>query len=144
MIPQQMFDEMLRKIRDLERQMKGIPSRFAGGGSVPSFSVGNIIGGNTLTSGQAGINYSSSQITSVPTAYNPDTDTTFITGIGRADYYVDSVKQTSKILIVNCAGVGSPWAKALLGGIMVRIIGFTSLQVGSSTNSVTAGIVAFL
>ncbi len=86
-------------VERLERELSHLPSRWAG--AAPTrFTVIKITGGNTLATGQAGIKYSSSAITTVGSDYDPDVDTSFIDGIGRADLYIDGVLQTGKVLVV--------------------------------------------
>jgi hypothetical protein len=106
---------MQARIDRLERELSGIPSRWAGGAD-SSLKILQIIGGQTLSTGQAGIKYSSSAIASVPSAYDPEVDTTFIDGIGRAYLYVDGALQATRVLVANYNGNGSPIDFALLGG----------------------------
>ncbi len=65
-----------------------------------SFNTISIIGGNTLSTGQIGIKYSSSLITSVPSAYDPTVTTSFIDGIGRGTLFINGVSQ-GIVLVVN-------------------------------------------
>lgn len=69
-------------------------------GSLPYMFV-NIVSGNTLDSGQLGVKYSSSAITSVPSAYDPNVTSSFIDGIGRGTLYINGVVQAGYVLVVN-------------------------------------------
>jgi hypothetical protein len=61
-----------------------------------------VTGGNSLTnSSLSGIKHSSSEIASVPSAYDPNVDTTFIDGIGRGILAINGVTQSGYVLIVN-------------------------------------------
>jgi hypothetical protein len=137
------IDDMQAEIGRLRRELDQRPLISVGSASV-KFQVANIIGGNTLSTGQSGINYSASQITTVPSAYDPDIDVAFIDGIGRATYYINGTLQTSNILIANCASIGSPMSRSLLAGVMVRVISTTSILVGAGPSTVTAYVIAFL
>ncbi len=90
---------MQAQIDRLEREIAHLPSRWSGGGAQP-FTVVKITGGNTLVTGQDGIKYSSSAITTVGADYDPDVDTSFADGIGRGDLYINGVLQTGKVLVV--------------------------------------------
>jgi hypothetical protein len=60
-----------------------------------------ITGGNVLTGGEQGIKFIYPNITSVPSAYDPNVTTSFIDGIGRGRLYRDGVLQTDYVLVVN-------------------------------------------
>lgn len=72
-------------------------------------------GGNTLASGQDGINYSASTITDVPSAYDPSTAPSCIDGVGYGDLYIDGVYQGA-VLLVNDGSNGTSIDYDLLGG----------------------------
>lgn len=96
----------------LERQ-RGMPSRWAGGAT--DVKRIQMVGGNTLATGQAGIKYASSEITSVPSAYDPEVDTSFIDGIGRGLLFVNGA-YVGYVLVVNDGRSGSVINFDLLGG----------------------------
>lgn len=78
-----------------------------------------IIGGNTLADGvTAGIKYEIGGVTTVPVVYDPNVDTTFIAGIGRADLYIDNVYQ-GKVLVGNFSGNGGPITTPLVADEIV-------------------------
>lgn len=61
-----------------------------------------IEGGNTLETGQDGILfYDAGVIESVPSAYDPDVDTTFIDGIGRARMIENGGLLPNYVLVAN-------------------------------------------
>ena len=95
-----------QQIADLQRQISVLSARIdqrpiMNNVYVAEDMVLTITGGNTLETGQDGINYASGTISSVPSAYNPNVDTTFIDGIGRGVLYKNGVAQTGYVLIVN-------------------------------------------
>lgn len=57
--------------------------------------------GNTLETGQDGINWYDGVLTEVPSAYDPDVTSTFIDGIGRGILYRNGVPQDGYVLVVN-------------------------------------------
>jgi hypothetical protein len=59
-----------------------------------------VVGGNTLSTGQAGVKYVPS-IPSVPSAYDPNVTSSFIDGIGRGPLIINGVVQDGYVLIVN-------------------------------------------
>ena len=69
--------------------------------------------GNILDDGSDGIKFSVTLITSIP-AYDPNINTSFITGIGRARAVRDGEIQDGYVLVVN--DIRSNWASALLTG----------------------------
>lgn len=76
----------------VEQRVRGIPSRFAGGGSVTPVRVGRVIGGNTLTGSLPGIKWISTPA-SVATAIDPYADPALADGVGYAYLYLDGVQQ---------------------------------------------------
>lgn len=87
-----------QKRREKQEQSRNLPSRWQGSVSEQLLLV--IIGGNTLETGQDGVAYTAS-VTSVPSAYDPNEDDTFIDGIGRATLYRNGVEQEDKVLVIN-------------------------------------------
>jgi hypothetical protein len=57
--------------------------------------------GNILETGEDGIVFATSEITSVPSAYDPTVDDSFIDGIGRGYLYVNGAARDDMVLIVN-------------------------------------------
>lgn len=107
--------ELWAEIRRLRREVaqRVIKPPKGAGGSVTKRIA--IVEGNTLATGQDGIVYEASEITSVPSAYDPSTDTSFIDGIGRGILYVNGVSQ-GYVLVVNDGRSGSVINFDLLGG----------------------------
>lgn len=69
--------------------------------------------GNTLDTGQDGIKYEGTEITSVPSAYDPNTTSSFIDGIGRGQMEENGVVSSGYVLVVNDTRSG--FGHALLG-----------------------------
>lgn len=69
--------------------------------------------GNTLDTGELGILYKGSEITSVPSAYNPNVTSSFIDGIGRGTLEINGVLQSGYVLVVNDTRSG--YGNAFLG-----------------------------
>lgn len=69
--------------------------------------------GNELDTTQLGIKYEGTEIASVPSAYDPNTDDEFIDGIGRGTLEVNGVAQSGYVLVVNDTRSG--FGHALLG-----------------------------
>jgi hypothetical protein len=57
--------------------------------------------GQTLESTDLGIKYSTSAITSLASAYDPNSTTSYPDGIGRGTLYIDGVAQTGYVLVIN-------------------------------------------
>lgn len=140
-----------RRIADLEREVKKLrqalaqrPIKPPKGAASAQLQTVAIIGGNTLTTGQDGIKYSSSTISNVPSAYDPDVDTSFIDGVGRGTLYIDGVAQANRVLIVNDP-VGGAINFALLNGDTVVVVAARTLTVGGDPNvTISAYSPAFL
>jgi hypothetical protein len=87
------------RIRD-DREVTG---RISPGPCIVDRTV-RIIGGNELDAEPyLGIKYVYTEITDVPTAYDPDTEDEFIDGIGRGWLYLNNIIQPKRVLIVNDA-----------------------------------------
>jgi hypothetical protein len=134
------LDERIRKGEDLGRDM---PSRWAGGAAA-QLKVVVIVGGNTLVTSQTGISYSSTPITDVPSAYDPDVTSSFIDGVGRGTLYIDGVAQTSKVLIVNDGGSGAVDFALLTSDRIVVAEPRTLTVAGNPLVTVTAYSAAFM
>ena len=95
--------------------------------------------GNTLSDGVTlGINYSSSEITTVPSAYDPNVTSTFIDGIGRATLYIDGVAQSGYVLVVNDTSSGAVAIPLLQGWVCVARLTPKTILVGAGPESVQA------
>jgi hypothetical protein len=94
--------------------------------------------GNTLETGQDGIVYYEGTLASVPTAYDPETDTSFIDGIGRATLYKNGVSQ-GYVLVVN--DDSGSFRNALFQNDPIVSSGTISLAVdgGGTVNAWTVG-----
>lgn len=86
-------------IKDLRRRVSQKPNVILSP-PLPYMFV-NIVSGNTLDSGQLGVKYSSSEIATVPSAYDPTVTSSFIDGIGRGTLYINGTAQASYVLVVN-------------------------------------------
>jgi hypothetical protein len=80
-----------------QQERRGLPARWSGPRPYRTVLIG---GGNTIDS-QDGIKVSDDPITSIPTAYDPDSSPSCIDGVGWGTLYVDGVEQTTKVLVVN-------------------------------------------
>lgn len=89
-----------------------------------------LIDGATLASGLVGIGYAASVAPSV--LYNPDVDTSYITGLGNAYIWVRGVLQPSRVLVRHDVA-GSPWP--LLEGMRFPVESTISVTVASGPNA---------
>jgi hypothetical protein len=89
-----------REVERLRRRLEQRPVITVTSAIVHDYTV-KIVGGNTLETGQAGINAYSGNLPSVPSAYDPTVTSSFIDGIGRGTLYIDGVAQDDYVLIVN-------------------------------------------
>jgi hypothetical protein len=110
------------------------PTRISpvGGNALKTITI---TGGNTLASGQAGIKASASEITSVPSAYDPNVDTSFIDGIGRGTLRINGTLQTGSFLVVN--DTNSPIARALVQSDVIAVWNTVSIAVSGDPNGAT-------
>lgn len=140
--------ETARRIESLEREVRTLRQNLAqrivkppkGAASTPSIYHLTIIGGNTLSDGSTtGIVWKSPAPTTVPSLYNPDVDTTFVDGIGRAQLFINGALQTGNVLVANYNGNGSPNQLALAGGniVMAYPATITLPLVSDATQTVT-------
>jgi hypothetical protein len=110
-----------RRTRELERECAELRQRNAvapiqlkaAGGVADEYRI-VIIQGNTLATGQDGINFSASPITDVPTAYDPDTPGTAIDGIGWGELFKNGSSQ-GYVLVCNDGSGGTTIDFDLLG-----------------------------
>lgn len=97
---QKMFDSIAREIESIKRRLHQRPVLTVTAAAV-EYRIGQVLDGNTLETGQDGIQYSDDVITSVPSAYDPDVDDSFIPGIGRGPLSINGVLQPGNVLFVN-------------------------------------------
>jgi hypothetical protein len=117
-----MNKDILRRVRELERDNAELAQRNsvsptiikASGGEVPEKRV-IVLDGNTLATGQDGINYTASEITDIPSDYDPDSPFSGIDGVGRGALYT-SGSFSGYVLVVNDGSGGTTIDFDLLGG----------------------------
>ncbi len=130
---QRMLDDLRAEVARLKRQVEQRPMISVGGGGAanPILSL-QILGGNILSDAITdGIVWAASPVTSVPTHYDPDVDTTFIDGIGYAVLYSDGAF-VGNVLVAHYSGNGSPLQLALAAGMTVRAQTTVSLPVDAT------------
>ncbi len=109
------FEELRR---DLARARQELAQRplFGGGGGAAAPDLRIIVmDGNTLATGQDGINFSSSAITDIPIAYDPTAPVSAIDGIGRGQLFKDG-SFVGYVLCCNDGTGGTTIDFDLLGG----------------------------
>lgn len=108
-----------RRVAELSRRLDNRPIL---GYQAPQskYSIVRIVYGQTLGTGQTGIKYSTTPITSVPSAYNADTDTSFIDGIGSGQMYQENIGKGNVILLNDTTSV---IGRVLLAGDWVSVLG---------------------
>jgi hypothetical protein len=111
----------------------------SGGGSASKVYTIRILGGNTLSDGSTpGIKFSSSAITSVPSAYDPDVDTSFIDGIGRGILFINGTQQSGNVLIVHHSTGGSGLTLAIPeSNVVLTNTATVSIPVAGDPNGAT-------
>lgn len=108
------FDALRREVHRLRSDLARRPARPNPGGGIAAVYTLRITGGNVLSDGSTqGIRWASPAITSVPSAYNPNVDTSFIDGIGRGILFIDGTQQSGFVLIAHHAGNGTGLTIAL-------------------------------
>ena len=92
--------------------------------------------GNTLDGGSGvdGIKHLTTEITSLPSAYDPNVTSTFINGIGRGTLVRDGVIQSGYVLV--CNDVRSLWSHSLLQGDGAAVSGTAAIPNGSGSSLV--------
>lgn len=88
-----------KQIADLERRLAQRPPVFTVKAGVKIRWV-VVDKGNTLETSQDGVKYVA-DVSSVPSAYDPDVTSSFVDGIGRGTLFVDGIAQDGYVLIVN-------------------------------------------
>ncbi len=126
------FEELRREVRQLRQD---VAQRAIGGGGakVQPLMKLTVTGGNTLVSGETGIKFAS--VASVPSAYDPNVDTTFVDGIGRGTLRIDGVVQSGFVLIVNDGTGGINFA--LLANDLPVTVSTKSIAVAGDPNGAT-------
>lgn len=136
-----------RRIADLEREVKKLrqalaqrPIKPPKGSATTRIYTLIISGGNTLDDGvTSGIVYSETPITEVPSLYDPNVDSTFIDGIGRATLYIDGIAQSGYVLVVHDGGSGAITNALFAGDPCLASPNAVSIPLASdSSQSVTA------
>ncbi len=105
------------------------------GGTIVQLRTVQIIGGQTLTSGQAGCKYSSAAITSVPSAYDPAVLGTFIDGICRGLLFVNGVSTATNVLVLNDSTTAIQ--RALVVGDVIAVQDTVAIPVAGDPNGAT-------
>lgn len=104
-----------REMRQAWQEIAKRPIKVKGGGAAePEIRV-VVLDGNTLATGEDGVEFSSSAITDVPTAYDPTSSFSGITGVGRGELYTDG-SFTGYVLVANDGSGGTTIDFDLLGG----------------------------
>lgn len=113
--------DQARTIVTRTQQVPVIPPRVLT--YAPALRFIRIVGGNTLTTGQAGCKYSSSLISTVPSLYDPAVDSSYIDGICEGDLYIAGQTGTfltgGRVLMVN--DTRSPLATSLVADDVVYV-----------------------
>lgn len=113
MSDRQQVAELRREIAHLKDQIAKRPLKSKGGVTSAIYTL-EIDRGNVLSDAVTlGIVWASSAPTSVPSLYNPNVDTSFIDGIGRATLYINNTAQSGYVLVAHYSGNGSPLTLAL-------------------------------
>jgi hypothetical protein len=136
---------MADRIKALEREVERLRRRLEQRpvitvtSALVKYNTVAIDQGNTLDTGQTGINYYSGTKDSLPSAYDPNVTSTFVDGIGRGTLYVNGVAQTGYVLVVN-DNTGS-FQNALVSGDVIYAGGPVSVSVsgGGTVQCYTAG-----
>lgn len=89
-----------RRVAELSRRLDNRPIL---GYQAPraQYRLVQVVSGQTLGTGQIGVKYKTTPITSVPTAYDPNATSSFVDGIGRGILYIDNLPQSGYVLILN-------------------------------------------
>lgn len=129
--------ELRQKIEQLKRQLDQRPV-FINPSSTPKYRTVWVDRGNTLDTGQLGVLYEAN-VNTVPSEYDPDATSSFVSGIGRGTLYINGVAQDGYVLIVN-DNRGS-FRNALIQGDVIFAGGPVNIPVtgGGSVLAYTAG-----
>lgn len=126
-----------REVVTLRRRMERRAIIQQGGASMP-YLVLTIDKGNTLETGQHGIKWAA-DVSSVPSAYDPDVTSSFVDGIGRATLHKNGVAQAGYVLVVNDSR--GTFGNALLQGDQIFTQGKVAIPVsgGGTVSAYVAG-----
>jgi hypothetical protein len=130
-----------RRIADLERQIRKLREELTQRPFKPPKGSPTILRtviidqGNTLATGQSGCKYSSSAITSVPSAYDPSVTTSFIDGICRGTLYENGVSTGNYVLVLNDSTASVQ--RALVQNDVVAVQAAVSIPVAGDPNGAT-------
>lgn len=104
------INRLWKAVQDLQRRVTQRPDII-----LPYTPIRTILikDGNTLDTEQLGVAYSLTGVNTVPSAYDPNVDSSFIDGIGRGTLYINGVAQDGYVLVVNDSR--SSFGHALLG-----------------------------
>jgi hypothetical protein len=105
-----------QEIRMLKEQVRSLSQRIEQRPVVQTVKAGQIVyliidKGNILDDGSDGIKLSVTLITSIP-AYDPNVNTSFVDGIGRAQLVANGEILSGYVLVVN--DIRSQWQSALM------------------------------
>ncbi len=126
---------------DLARLTARVPLRHV---ATPTSSLNfiRVVGGNTLTTGQAGVKYVYSLIATVPSLYDAAVDTSFIDGIGRGSLYAGGVYQG---IVLFALDPSCTLNRALVVGDVFVVAATKAVPLASdATQSVTVWIPLFI
>lgn len=117
-----MDPDALRRLAAIEQRLRGLPSRWAGGGTPEPRRMVWISGGNILATGHEAIQYAASV---TPTAvYDPDVDTAYPVGLGNGWLFVNGVMQLNRVLIRHDF---TGYTQPLLAGRIMGVRGTSTL-----------------
>ncbi len=137
------IDSLRREVRKLRQMIVQRPVKAPRGAFAPVYTL-QITGGNVLSDGSTqGIIRSSSSVTSVPSAYNPNVDTSFIDGIGRGVLFIDGTQQSGFVLIAHHAGANTGLTLALPTGNLV-LTSPATVQIPISGDPNNAAVTCYL
>ena len=142
MKPAREIELLWAEVRRLKQSLAKRPIKPPKGSSTALMTV-TITGGNTLTTGQAGIKYSSSLITTVPSLYDPNVTSSFADGIGRGQLRINGTLQTGFYLVVN--DPNSPIQRALVQNDVIAVYNTVGIPLATDPDqSVTCYVPLFL
>lgn len=136
------LDFLEARLARAERELSMRPVKPSKGSASVKNYVLTVTGGNTLTTGQTGVKYSSSQITDVPSAYDPNVTSAFIDGVGRGTLRIDNVAQSGFYLFINDT-VGTIARPLVAGDIVILLPQTRTLTVGGDPNTTVTAYTAF-
>jgi hypothetical protein len=133
------YEELRRELARVKQELAQRPLFGGGGAGAPNtIYTLQIIGGNTLDDAVTdGVKYVGT-LTDVPSIYDPDVDTTFVDGIGRAALFIDGVLQSGNVLVLHDSSGGSIVDALFADDICLSSPATVSLPLsGDPTQSVT-------